>query len=312
MGNNYSIIIGTGVAVVGGLIAIKMLSKCLSCSSGGKNKSKKNKVALVDPNIKYPFELVFKEELTHDTRRFRFALPSAEHVLGLPLGQHIYLSCKINGELVVRPYTPTSSDDDKGYFDLVLKVYKANVHPKFPNGGKMSQYLDEMKPGDTIEVRGPSGRLQYKQNGKFEISVDKKTPPTIKKVKRIGMIAGGTGITPMYQLIKDICKHPEDETKVQLIFANQSENDILLREELEELKRNYSSKFDLWFTIDKSVIPDWAYDIGFVNDDMISKHLPPPSEDTIILMCGPPPMINFACTPSLDKIGYSKEMRFSY
>lgn len=104
---------------------------CVSCSG---SKSKK-KVALKDPNVKYPFELVFKEELTHDTRKFRFALPSEGHVLGLPLGQHIYLSAKINGELVVRPYTPTSSDDDKGYFDLVIKVYKANVHPKFPDGG---------------------------------------------------------------------------------------------------------------------------------------------------------------------------------
>jgi cytochrome-b5 reductase len=111
-------------------------------------------------------------------------------IKGLPLGQHVYLSAKINGELVVRPYTPTSSDDDKGFFDLVLKVYKAGVHPKFPDGGKMSQYLDSLKPGDTIDVRGPSGRLQYKRNGVFEISIDKKTPPTVKKAKRVGMIAG--------------------------------------------------------------------------------------------------------------------------
>ena len=54
----------------------------------------------------------------------RFALPSEQHILGLPIGQHIYLSTRINGELVVRPYTPTSSDEDKGYFDLVLKVNK--------------------------------------------------------------------------------------------------------------------------------------------------------------------------------------------
>ena len=100
------------------------------------------------------------------------------------------MSAKINGELVVRPYTPTSSDDDKGFFDLVLKVYKAGIHPKFPEGGKMSQYLDSLQPGDTIDVRGPSGRLQYKRNGVFEISIDKKTPPTVKKVKRVGMIAG--------------------------------------------------------------------------------------------------------------------------
>ena len=95
----YSLIIGTGLLAIGGIIAWRMFS-CASCKSS--KKAKKNKVALVDPNIKYPFVLVFREELTHDTRRFRFALPSAEHVLGLPLGQHIYLSTKVNGELVVR------------------------------------------------------------------------------------------------------------------------------------------------------------------------------------------------------------------
>ena len=56
--------------------------------------------------------------------------------------------------------------------------------------GKMSQYLDAMVPGDKIDVRGPSGRLQYKRNGVFEISIDKKTPPKVVKAKRVGMIAG--------------------------------------------------------------------------------------------------------------------------
>lgn len=100
-------------------------------------------------------------------------------------------------------------------------MYKAGVHPKFPDGGKMSQYLDSLQIGDSIDVRGPSGRLTYKRNGLFEIRVDKKTPPTEKQFKRIGMIAGGTGITPMYQLIQDICQNPNDDTKIQLIFANQ-------------------------------------------------------------------------------------------
>jgi len=314
MGNNISdllqqnstLVIATVVVAVGGFIAVSLLS-----GGGGKGK-KKQTVALLDPTAKYPFELVHKEEISHDTRRFRFALPSSEHMLGLPLGQHIYLSAKVNDELVVRPYTPTSSDDDKGYFDLVIKVYKANVHPKFPNGGKMSQYLDAMKPGQTIDVRGPSGRLVYKRQGLIEITVDKKAPPKVKRVKKIGMIAGGTGITPMYQLIKDICKHPEDTTQISLIFANQSEDDILMRTELEEYAKNYKEKFNLWYTIDKSIKPDWSYDIGFVNDEMIAKHLPAPGPDTIILMCGPPPMIKFACEPNLEKLGFSKEMQFSY
>lgn len=39
-----------------------------------------------------------------------------------PAGQHIYLSARIDGNLVIRPYTPVSSDDDKGFVDLVIKV----------------------------------------------------------------------------------------------------------------------------------------------------------------------------------------------
>ena len=41
---------------------------------------------------------------------------------GLPVGQHIYLSARVDGQLVVRPYTPVSSDEDKSYMDLVIKV----------------------------------------------------------------------------------------------------------------------------------------------------------------------------------------------
>ena len=130
--------VGTGLFLVAGVFCFTKFI------CGGSKKSKKL-VALVDSSVNYPFQLVFKRELTHDTALFRmlficlkitkksinyftkfktkgFALPSEQHVLGLPIGQHIYLSAKINGELVVRPYTPTSSDDDKGYFDLVLKV----------------------------------------------------------------------------------------------------------------------------------------------------------------------------------------------
>ena len=40
----------------------------------------------------------------------------------LSTGQHIYLTARINGEVVIRPYTPVSSDDDKGFMDLVVKV----------------------------------------------------------------------------------------------------------------------------------------------------------------------------------------------
>lgn len=43
-------------------------------------------------------------------------------MLGLPVGQHINLSAKLGDELIVRSYTPTTSDDDLGYMDLIVKV----------------------------------------------------------------------------------------------------------------------------------------------------------------------------------------------
>jgi len=75
-------------------------------------------------------------------------------------------------------------------FNLFQQVYFKNVHPKFPDGGKMSQYLENMKIGETIDVRGPSGLLVYKGQGQFAIKADKKSEAVIKKYKKVSMIAG--------------------------------------------------------------------------------------------------------------------------
>ncbi|XP_054844004.1 NADH-cytochrome b5 reductase 3-like [Eublepharis macularius] len=268
-------------------------------------------ITLENPDVKYPLRLIDKEEISHDTRRFRFALPSPEHILGLPVGQHIYLSARIDGNLVIRPYTPVSSDDDKGYVDLVIKIYFKGVNPKFPEGGKMSQYLEHLKIGDTVDFRGPSGLLVYKGKGVFAIRPDKKSEPVIKYAKHVGMIAGGTGITPMLQLIREVVKDKDDPTICHLLFANQTEQDILLRPELEEIQAQHSRRFKLWYTLDRAS-EDWSYSQGFVNQEMIKDHMPSPADDVLILMCGPPPMIQYACIPNLDKLGYAKEARFAY
>ncbi|XP_068611393.1 NADH-cytochrome b5 reductase 3-like [Brachionichthys hirsutus] len=268
-------------------------------------------ITLEDPNIKYALRLIDKQIVSHDTRRFRFALPSVGHILGLPVGQHIYLSARIDGKLVVRPYTPVSSDDDSGYVDLVVKIYFKNVHPKFPEGGKMSQYLESLRISDTVDFRGPSGLLLYKGKGAFAIQPEKKLPAETKTAKHVGLVAGGTGITPMLQLITAVMKDPQDRTVCHLLFANQTEKDILLRPELEEIQVNNPDRFKLWFTVDKAP-ENWEYSQGFISEDMVREHLPPPGDDTLILMCGPPPMIQFACNPNLDKVGHSSSRRFAY
>uniref|UniRef100_A0A671KL98 Cytochrome b5 reductase 2 n=1 Tax=Sinocyclocheilus anshuiensis TaxID=1608454 RepID=A0A671KL98_9TELE len=96
-------------------------------SNGGRKQSKFPKT-LQDPNVKYSLLLIEKEVRRNlnvkslMTKKCRFGLPSSSHVLGLPIGHYVYLSAKVNGNLVIRAYTPVSSDEDKGYIDLVVKV----------------------------------------------------------------------------------------------------------------------------------------------------------------------------------------------
>nr|XP_058164859.1 uncharacterized protein LOC101438450 isoform X1 [Dasypus novemcinctus] len=90
-----------------------------------------------------------------------------------------------------------------------------------------------------------------------------------------------------------------------------TEKDILLRPELEELRNEHSARFKLWYTVDKA--PDaWDYSQGFVNEEMIRDHLPPPAEEPLVLLCGPPPMIQYACLPNLDRVGHPKERCFAF
>lgn len=231
-------------------------------------------------------------------RRFRFGLPSKDHVLGLPVGKHFFVSGRWNGEFVMRPYTPVTGDELPGYVDLVIKVYFPNE--RFPEGGKMSQLLDTLEIGDSVDIQGPVGHIEYKEPGLFLV---KKKP---RQVTHLAMLAGGTGITPMYQVLEAILKNSDDKTKCSLIYANQTEDDILLRDELDAMAKEYPDRVKIWYTVDRPVA-GWKYDKGFISHDMCEKHLPPASDVTLALMCGPPPMIKFACIPNLEKMGYKAD-----
>lgn len=108
-----------------------------------------------------------------------------------------------------------------------LQVYTPN--DRFPKGGKMSQMLDALDIGDTIDIKGPVGEIVYLEPGQFLI----KGKP--RNANKLAMLAGGTGITPMYQVIKAVLSDPADTTVCSLIYANQMEEDILLRDEVREV-----------------------------------------------------------------------------
>jgi len=160
--------------------------------------------------------------------------------------------------------------------------------------------------------------LTYHNKGKFTVyPILKKDPIQQRTAKHFGLIAGGTGITPMLQIMNAVLRdEPNSSITVSLLYANQSEDDILIREELEDALAQYAGRFKLHFTLDRP--PEgkekWKYSTGFITKEMIASHLPGPSDDgsTQIFMCGPPPMVKFACVPNLEALGFKKTDYFIF
>ncbi|KAI9670049.1 MAG: NADH-cytochrome b5 reductase [Caeruleum heppii] len=240
---------------------------------------------VLKPNEFQDFPLKEKTVISHNVAIYRFSLPLASDILGLPIGQHISVAATLPGQPkeVVRSYTPISSDEDAGYFDLLLKSYPT---------GNISKHMAGLQIGQTMKIKGPKGAMVYTPN----------------MTRHIGMIAGGTGITPMLQIIKAIIrgrpsKGGSDRTQVDLIFANVNSEDILLREDLDQLAQE-DDGFRVHYVLNNP--PEgWTGDVGFVTADMIKRYLPGPAPDMKILICGPPPMVS-AMKKAVDSLGYEK------
>ncbi|XP_022893439.1 NADH-cytochrome b5 reductase-like protein [Olea europaea var. sylvestris] len=259
------------------------------------------KVAL-NPDKWIEFKLQDKAQVSHNSQLFRFSFdPTAK--LGLDIASCIITRAPAGRnpegkpKYVIRPYTPISDPDAKGYFDLLIKVYPE---------GKMSQHFASLKPGDVVEVKGPIEKLRYWPNMK----------------KHIGMIAGGTGITPMLQIINAILKNPDDNTQVTLLYANVSPDDILLKKRLDVLAAKHPN-LKVFYTVDNPT-KDWQGGTGYISNDMVKKGLPGPGDDTLILVCGPPGMMKHISgdkaedysqgelTGLLKELGYTENMVYKF
>ena len=77
-------VVAVGVAVVVGYLVTSQRGR-----AGPPKPPKRRGPVALDPDKKIPFKLVKKEEVSHDTRRFTFALQTPQHVLGLPVGEAV-------------------------------------------------------------------------------------------------------------------------------------------------------------------------------------------------------------------------------
>lgn len=228
----------------------------------------------LDPAGFKAFPLKEKTKLTHNTFLLRFELP-ADQASGMYTASCLVTRAMIKDKPeddkpkpVIRPYTPASPVGAKGYLDLVVKVYPT---------GKMSKYIGDLKIGDTLEMKGPIPKYPYQ--------------PNIKK--KIGMVAGGTGITPMLQVIDAALADPSDKTEISLIFANESDSDIILKEKIDHLAATHKN-FKVFYVVSKPWLSGWFWwgGVGYITKDMIKQHLPPPDKDNLIMVCGPPGMMD--------------------
>lgn len=229
-----------------------------------------------------PFVLIESTQISHNTKLLKFQIPDHQS-LGLPVGRHLSVMAHIDGNKVMRPYTPVSRPDEYGSFSLLIKAYEF---------GRMSNHLFQLQVGDSLEVRGPVGRFKYSTN----------------MYKHMVFVCGGTGLTPCLQVIRWILEGPhhlEEETRLTLFYQNRNVEDILLLSTLEQLEESHPRLKVFYFLSDPP--SSWgmmnsnstsssssSHEVevrrerrGYIHEDnMKAEHIFPEKCD-LVCLCGP-------------------------
>lgn len=252
----------------------------------------------LQPKVWKKAELCAKRSISWDTRVFTFKLDYDLQFLGLPTGQHLMVKLKdsTTSESIIRAYTPISETNQQGTLDLLIKVYTSTPAEK---GGKMTMALDKLAIGDNVEIKGPIGKLTYLGHGKVLLN-DKQ-----RDVKSFRMICGGSGITPIYQVLRAVVKNAQDPTHCVVLDGNRMEEDILCREELDSYAALNDERCTIVHTLTKPS-SDWKGLKGRIGEELLKQYAPPSADgDSMALICGPEGMEK-ATKAGLLKMGWDE------
>ncbi|KAG7288026.1 hypothetical protein NEMBOFW57_007546 [Staphylotrichum longicolle] len=225
--------------------------------------------------------LARKTPVSQDTKIFTFTLPSPSQTVGLPVGQHLMIRLRdpVTREAVIRAYTPLSEGSERGELNVLIKIYRDA--PGTP-GGKMTQGLDSLPLGHAVEFKGPVGKFEYLGRGQCTIN------GRGRKVGRFVMVCGGSGITPIWAVLRAVMKDKEDETRCLVLDGNRMEGDILLKDELEEAERDGSGRCKVVHTLSRPG-EGWTGGKGRMDGELFEREVgrPPAERDVMVLICGP-------------------------
>ena len=180
-----------------------------------------------------------------------------------------------------------------GFVELMVKQY--------PNG-KASTHLHSLAPGDSLTfITGLQG-FPWKAN----------------QFSQVYLVAGGAGITPIYQLIRGILDNPNDKTKLSLVFGVNTEQDLLLREEFDEYKRRFPDRFNYVYTVSQSASETSHVRKGHVTEELLREVVQDASDTkTKVFVCGPPAMekslVGSRGSPGiLANLGFTKDQIYQF
>jgi len=138
-----------------------------------------------------------------------------------------------------------------------------------------------------------------------------------KKVKRIGLLAGGTGIAPMIQIIRAYSDHVRKHgSKVplhglNLIFAAEGEQDLAYMKVLNRVRDEFPDHFRFYVKLDKPPL-GWMEGVGFVEpQDIRNELMYPPCDDDMVVICGPPLFEN-SMSKVITRVGFKSHQWFSF
>ena len=228
--------------------------------------------------------LLDKTRVSQDCKIFRFKLDHDDQRLGLPTGQHLMMRLRdpATREAIIRAYTPISGGGDRGVLDVLVKIYRDTPERK---GGRMTQALDSIPPGHFVEFKGPVGKFEYQGGGVCSVGGARRS------VRRLNMVCGGSGITPIFQVLRALAGDPLDPTECVLLDGNRAEDDVLCRAQLDALVEAAKHRCRLRHTLSQPS-DAWAGRRGRMDRALLEAEIGPcerPGRD-MVLVCGPEAM----------------------
>lgn len=184
-------------------------------------------------------------------------------------GQHLTIKVNIKDEILYRTFSISSIPNTDNFLTLTIKRIK---------GGKVTNFLAEnLKVGDSLEVTAPSG--QFFLN------------PEPANQKHYVMIAGGSGITPIYSMIGTVLKF-EPKSKITLLYANRNANSIIFKEKFEKWTKDFPVELEVKHFLSEEENPKNAIK-GYITkvslEELINQH---GKTKLDFYLCGPEMMTN--------------------